>query len=338
MATAKKLPSGSFRVRVYSHTDHTGKKIYESFTAPTKGEAELKALEWKNGKKRHISSDLTIAQAIDGYITAKEGVLSPSTIRGYRKMQRNNYRTIEKRPIKKISTEELQIFVSNLSKSLNPKSVANIYGLLSSSLSFYMPENAFKVSLPKKIKKRPISPSDGDIQTLFGEAQTELKKCIALAAFGSLRRGEICALTFGDIEGNTVHITKDMVQDKDNQWVIKNMPKTSDSIRDVSYPDEVIELLGHGEKEEKVIKYQNPGSITQCFTKLRDRLGLSIHFHDLRIYFCSIGAVLNIPTNYLEDFGGWRRGSNVMKQTYQNSISDKREEYSNIMQDHFTEI
>ena len=36
MAKAKKLPSGNWRVRVYSHTTPDGQKKYESFTASTK--------------------------------------------------------------------------------------------------------------------------------------------------------------------------------------------------------------------------------------------------------------------------------------------------------------
>ena len=334
MATAKRLPSGAYNVRVYSHTEGN-KKVYESFTASTKAEAELKASEWQAYKKRRARSDLTIHEAIEGYIKAKEGVLSPSTVRGYYKMLRNNFTLIERKQVRKITSEDLQIFVSSLSRDMSPKSVRNIYALLTASFALYAPDLSFKVTLPKKVNKRPVSPSDGDIQTLFREAQPELKKCIALAAFGSLRRGEICALTYGDIEGNTIHITKDMVQDKDNQWVLKDMPKTSDSIRDVSYPDEVIELLGTGDKDERIINYQNPGSITQCFTKLRNRLGLDIHFHSLRAYFCSIGAVLNIPTNYMEDFGGWRRGSTVMKEHYQNNIVSMSELYSARMKKHF---
>lgn len=78
MATAKKLPSGSWRVRTYSHTEND-RQIYESFTAPTKKEAELKAAEWQNKRDRHRSSDLTVYEAIEGYINAKEGVLSPSS-------------------------------------------------------------------------------------------------------------------------------------------------------------------------------------------------------------------------------------------------------------------
>lgn len=47
MATAKKLPSGAYRVRIFDHyetnTDGERKAIYQSFTAPTKREAERAA-------------------------------------------------------------------------------------------------------------------------------------------------------------------------------------------------------------------------------------------------------------------------------------------------------
>ena len=35
MATARKLPSGSWRIQVFDHKDVDGKKHYKSFTAPT---------------------------------------------------------------------------------------------------------------------------------------------------------------------------------------------------------------------------------------------------------------------------------------------------------------
>jgi len=46
MAKAKELPSGMWNVTVYSHTEN-GKRMYESFTALTKNEAELKAAAFK---------------------------------------------------------------------------------------------------------------------------------------------------------------------------------------------------------------------------------------------------------------------------------------------------
>lgn len=334
MAKAKKLPSGNWRVQVFSHIEN-GKKVRESITAPTKREAELLAAEWAGKHKGYKSPDLTIKDALQGYINAKEGVLSPSTIRAYKIMVKNSYEDIAYKRLKKITTEDLQLFVSNLSKDKSPKYVSNAYGLLSSSIRFYEPNVHFNVTLPKRAKKRTESPSDEDIKRLYEAATPELKKCIALAAFGSLRRGEICALIYDDLKNGAVSVTKDIVQASDKSWVLKEIPKTEDSNRLAPLPDKVIKLLGEGEPEERIIKYKNPTSITRTFIKLRDKLGLTIRFHDLRHYFCSIGVVLQIPSNYLEDYGGWGRGSDVMRQVYQNSISDKSKEYSDKMKHHF---
>lgn len=338
MPTAKKLPSGSWNVRVYSHKDKNGKKIYESFTAPSKREAELMASEWNNKKGRRRIEDLTVYEAIEGYINAKEGVLSPSTIRAYRVQLRNNYTDIGTISIKKLTTERLQIFVSTLADTLSPKSVSNVYGLLSSALKFYRPDDHFYVTLPKRSKKRKSAPSDMDIQILFDRAPLELKKCIAIGAFTGMRRGEICALTFGDIDGYTVHVTKDIVQDSDKKWILKDFPKTDDSIRDCYLPSKVLDLIGQGDKSAPVIKYKNPTSVTRVFTRIRDRLGLTICFHDLRHYYASIGAVLGIPDTYLSDFGGWKRGSSVMKEVYQNNITSMSDYYQRKMANHFEGI
>ena len=337
MPTAKKLPSGNYRVRVYSHTEN-GKRVYESFTAFTKDEAELLASEWKSKKKRRSRSDLTVYEAIQGYINAKEGVLSPSTIKGYNKMLKNNYKSIGNTKINKLTSESMQIFVSDLSRDKSPKTVRNVYGLLVSSIGLYLPDMTFRVTLPQKCIKKEFSPSNEDVSALYERATKELKKCIALAAFGSLRRGEICALTFADLKGDTLSITKDMIQGKDNKWIVKDIPKTAASVREVRLPQKVIDLLGTGEENERIIKYKNPGSITQCFTKLRDRLNINIHFHQLRKFYASIGAVLGIPDTYLSDFGGWSKNSRVMKDVYQNKIVSMSDFYAEKMSDHFNKI
>lgn len=337
MASIKKLPSGNWWARVYSHTEN-GKKIYESFTAPTRREAELKAAEYANHGERKNIGNLTVIEALDGYINAKRNVLSPSTIRGYERMKRNNYKKIEKTLIKKLTSESLQLFVSDLSQSCSPKSVSNIYGLLSSALAFYMPSTTFRVTLPHKVKKKLYSPSNEDVQVLFKSAAPELQKCIALGAYGGLRRGEISALTYSDLNGNVLNIDKDIVQETDGTWVLKQFPKTDDSVREIILPNKVVKLLGSGNPDERIIKYQNPGSITQCFTKLRNRLGIDIHFHLLRHFYASIGAVLGIPPTTLSEFGGWSKSSKIMQSTYQNSIKSVNQEYAEKMQKYFDDL
>ena len=335
--TARKLPSGNYKARAYDYTDANGKKHYKSFTATTKREAERLAMEWMVTKDNRSRHDLTVMEAISGYIAAKEKLLSPSTVRVYMQLRDAYYDPIATKRIQKITTPDLQRFVSDLSAKVSPKSVSNIYGLLASSLSLYMPERTFKVTLPKRIKQERISPSDADVRRLFDISSDTMKKCIALAAFASLRRGEICSLTFRDLDGNMLHVHSDMVQAPDRSWVVKEVPKTSDSIRHVMLPDAVIDLLGTGAPDERIISCL-PSTITKEFTKFRDRAGVSVCFHQLRHYYASIGAALGIPDIYLADFGGWSASSNVMKEVYQNKIVPLSEAYAKKMTDHFDGI
>lgn len=334
MARAKKTPSGMWKVRVYSHTDKEGKKHYKAFTAPSKAEAEAMAADFAGQVDRATHQDLTVGEAIDRYIRAKAGVLSPKTIREYKGMAGRYYDDIGRYRIRKLTSEQLQIWISDLAETVSAKTVRNAYGLLISAIGLYLPDRSYRVTLPARPKKRTTAPSDDQIRVLYDLAQDWLRICIALAAFGSLRRGEICALTYGDIDGCVVHVTKDIVQDADSQWVVKDMPKTSDSIRDVVVPAEVTALIGSGPADARIID-KNPNSLTLAFIRIRNRLGLVIRFHDLRHYFASIGAVLGVPDIYLAQFGGWHAGSGVLKEVYQHQIDGAADRYAGTMTDHF---
>ena len=92
MATAHTLPSGSWRVQLYAGKTPDGKRRYLSFTANTKKEAEYQALQYQLHYKE-VSRDpasMTLNEAMEKYIASKDGILSPSTIRGYENIRRNN--------------------------------------------------------------------------------------------------------------------------------------------------------------------------------------------------------------------------------------------------------
>ena len=333
MPTAKKLPSGSWRVRVYSHKEN-GKEVFKSFTASTKKEAELMALEWKNGK-RHTTS-LKVSEAIAGYIKAKTPVLSPSTVRGYNGMAERYFSYINDEKLDALTTEKLQLFVSNLAERVSPKTVRNVHGFLMSVIGFYLPDRAFKVTLPQMYKAITSAPSDGEISALYEGGNDTLKICIALSAFGSLRRGEISALKYGDIRPGAVYIHADFVKDTDGVWIYKP-PKKPDSVRLAPLPQAVIDMLGQGDPDDFIIKWK-PDTITKRFIEHRNNYNTSIRFHDLRHYYASIGAVLGIPSNYLESFGGWAQGGKTMKEVYQNNIIPMSDLYARKMTEHFDKL
>jgi len=336
MPKAKKLPSGSWRCRVYSYTDTDGKKHQESFTAPTKAQAEMLAAEYAANKHRRARHDITVGEAIDGYISAKEPVLSPSTIRGYDRMRKVDFGSITKKKVRSLTSEDLQLFVSDLARNKSPKSVRNAYGLLTASIALYAPDLTFRVTLPAKPKKRPESPSDDAVRALYNAAYPRLRLCIGLGMMG-LREGEICALDYSDLHGKTLHVHKDMVRDRHGKWIIKETPKTSDSDRYIDLPPFIVELIGSG---EGLIVSISPNGVAKAFIKLRNKLGLSdIRFHDLRHFFASVGALI-MPDIYLADLGGWCRAGNapVMKSVYQNNIKSMSEYYNKKIADYMENI
>lgn len=334
MPTAKRLPSGSWNVQIYSHRNSKGRRVYKSFTAGTKRQAELLAAEYKSGKQRIVDDNKTVYEAVTGYINAKEGVLSPSTVRGYERMIKY-YKPIEHIKLYQLTNEQIQIFVSDLARDLSPKTVSNVFGLLSSSIALYLPDKHIRVTLPRIIHKKTLSPSDEDVRGLYDAACDELKKCIALSAYGSMRRGEISALKYSDINENVLFIHADLVKDKGGKWVYKE-PKTPDSIRYKTVPAEVIELLGSGAPDDYVVKWL-PDTITKRFIDLRKSQGVDIRFHDLRHYYASIGAALGIPDLYLAESGGWKQNSKVLKSVYQNKITPISEAFEKKLNDHFSE-
>lgn len=331
MATPKKLPSGNWRVRVYSHTENN-KKIYVSFTAHTKTEANRLASEYQCNKDMLTSSDMTLEQAMRKYIQVKENILSPSTINEYKRGLKN-YAPISKIRISQLDTSTLQSFVNDISKTHSPKTVRNIYSFLISSIKMFSDRN-FHITLPQKKPIERNIPDDNDIQNLINNASDELKMAIVLASEGTLRRGEICGLKYKDIlrDFNAVYVHSDVVKGS-NGWFYKEMPKNGSSVRRVVLPKEVIELLGNGDGDEFIYKHP-PNVLTQQFIKLRDKLGLECRFHDLRHYAASILHAIGVPDQYIMERGGWSSDS-TLKSIYRNSLNDKSAHFTSIANEYF---
>jgi len=322
MPNVVKLPSGNYRVRAQKN-----KKV-KSFTATSKREALALANDWLENNEEVESP--TLDEALQGYIESKEAVLSPSTIRGYEQIRTRYFDEIGGVKLSSLDSLTLQRFVSDLSLTRSPKTVRNIYGLVISTLQLYMPEKSFKVTLPAKRPVKRTVPTDNEIKALVDKANHDLKKAIMLGSLG-LRRGEVCAVTYEDIKDGHILITKDMVQNKNGTWIIKNIPKTSSSVRAVQLPQNVIEVLGTG--TGNIYPY-NPNSLTQAFTRLRDSLNIDVSFHSLRRYMASILHALNMPEKYIQSVGGWSSPS-VMRNCYESVLGDKNVEYNEKMKEYY---
>jgi integrase len=321
MAKIEKLPSGNFRVRAY---DKSTKKT-KSFTASTKAEVKRMAAEWLYLTDHNVSGEIAVKEAIDRYIKNRSSVLSPSTLRCYLQFQRTYYSDIEYYTVSGITSEDIQRFVNRLASGLAPKTVKNIYGLLVSSLTAIDPNKAINVTMPqKKVIERHI-PTDEDIKNILSMVEGPFRIAILLAAVGTLRRGEISALRYEDINGNVIHVHSDMVAGPDG-FVIKDIPKTSSSDRYIELPQKIIDEIGTG---EGFVVPLAPSSITNRFQRVKKALGLNCRFHDLRHYAASVMHAIGVPDQYIMERGGWSSDV-ILKSVYRNVLDDKKKEFTDM--------
>ena len=338
MATARKTKSGKWRVQVLDHVEKVdGKKkyIHRSFTARTKYEAEQMAAEFKQQKNRP-SCDLHLDEAIDKYLAIKKNVLSPSTYRRYKSMQGNCYASLLHTRIDRIGSEEAQACVNEYAIDHSAKSCRNALGLLTAVLRTFLPGVQIYVKLPQAASKDYYTPSDDDIKRLIQAITSQdLRRAVLLAAFGTLRRSEICGLMDTDINGDVITVRRAKVETDGGGYIVKDYPKNDSSHRRVIYPQFVIdELKG---VTGFLIKIQ-PNSISQEFRAARRRAKLpDFRFHDLRAYSVSIAHAIGIPDVYLMERGGWKTDS-TFKKVYRRAISDENREISAKLNAHFEKL
>ncbi len=321
MPKAKKTKSGKWKVTIYDYKDSTGKVHQKAFTAETKAEAERMANMYKGGA---TLSDLTVGEAVKGYIDVKKNVLSPSTHRAYMSIYNTHFKSTLFGSLKLTGLNNIAVqrFISDL--KLKPKTVKNISGLLIASITMYLPQTHFYITLPAQVKPQLYTPTSAEVEKLIEAVKTdrELYIVVLLCAFGMMRRSEACAIRYDDIDyqTNTITIRRACVRSEKDGWIYKDTPKTDSSYRAVICPSEVIKAIGHG--FGYIINEHNPNAISERFTAALKDAGLP-HFrlHDLRHYSASILHAIGIPDQYIMSRGGWKT-DNIMKRVYRDTLSD----------------
>ena len=343
MARKKKgqLPSGSFRKNRLDYIDAEGKKHWKSFTASSMEEVDYMIMQWKlsRGQEPDRRGDLTVSGAVKRYIESKKHVLSPSTVKAYYSVRENHLEGSQLGAVylNDLTIKDIQLWVSDLSRGHSPKSVRNMAALVRSSVEMFLPEFHWKVTLPQQIPSRLYCPSDKDVKRLLDEIREkdpEMYRAVLLAAFGPMRRSEICALTSDDIHGNLVTVDKAMVYDEVGNRVVKTT-KTLSSNRVIEYPDFVIEALSG---VVGAIVTSAPDVLSNRFKRTVKRLGgPQYRFHDLRHYAASIMHAIGVPDQYIMERGGWATDV-VMKRVYRNIIDMEKRKQTRAINDHFREM
>ena len=340
------LPSGAYHCKVSMGKDANGKDIYLSITDHDYNTVVLRAAEAKADRKQAKvdkaagKSNMSLGEAMREYMTIKEAVTSPTTYRGYKTIANNYFLDLQPLPITDITAQQIQVGVNKLATRLAPKTVRNVHGFLTSVFGMFRPDFNFSTTLPQKVKAEVMIPTEEEILRLFEiTSGTEMEIPVILAACCGMRRSEICALKWSDIDftRGTITIDQALVLNDKREFVEKTTKTEAGTrvIRMFPFVSESLDRYKQGHPDTGGYIVLRPDALSNRFYKLIRRHGFPHYcFHDLRHYTVSVMLSLSIPANYIAGYVG-HDGTRMIETVYGHLLASKKTSVEDQMQTYF---
>ena len=315
----------SYEYRVF--VDEIGK--YKSFSDETANKAEKKYKAWYkdflvNGPPKPKGK--TLRTVVNAYIDNKTNILSPSTIREYRRISNKEFQDIMDKDVNDITKSMYQEEVNKQSSGRSTKTVINNFSVIKAALKEQC-DIVVNVKFPQRVTKKSYVPKTAEIRYLLDIVKgTSLEIPVMLTAFCGMRRGEICAFDHINTD-NTITMNKTQVITETGSYVIKPCAKSEAGNRTVFVPDFVAETI---RKHQKPYITLNIQSLTKAFCRLKEKHNIPYRFHDLRHYYASLLHGQGIPDKYVIERIG--HSTDVMlKKIYQHTMEEKEREIDSIV-------
>ena len=240
-------------------------------------------------------------------------------------------------PLDKLTTIQIQRFYNNLQKtgrvqrknfpelkdkSLSPRVVRGVHTLLHNCLEQAVAEHLLLANPAQGCKLPQLEKREMKIlpQEKIGLYLAEAEKRGLLAAFyleltTGLRRGELLALQWTDldVESKTLSVTKQV--NRINGELVVSPPKTRNSIRTLALPQQAVDLLIAEHKKHPRNPYLFPSPKTgtmydpDAFRRTHDKILKAIgtehiRFHDLRHTFSTLAIQSGIDPKTVAEILG----------------------------------
>ena len=298
----------------------TGKPIHKSVLAKTQSEAKEK-LKQAIAEAEKLDMSRAKSYTLGAWIKLWYEVYAEPRLREKTKDYYLNYidnhivPELGNTPLEKLTTIQIQKFYNDLQKSgriqrythiklkdkgLSTRVVRGIHTLLNNCLEQAVAERLILANPAKgcrlpKLEKREmkILPEDK-----IGPYLVEAERRGLLAAFyleltTGLRRGELLALLWTDLDAENMTISVSKQVNRVNGELVVSQPKTPNSIRKLAIPQRAVELLveEHGKHPHSPYLFVSPktgtmfdpDSFRHTHEKILKAIGAEhIRFHDLR--------------------------------------------------------
>jgi integrase len=331
--TKRKRSEGVWELRVYLGRDpETGspRQISKTFRGGSReADSALRDLVHKYGEGSPDGFGATFGQLLDKWLEECERMeLSPTTIRTYKAQIKQTIRPqLGKTVLNRLTPKQLDdLYGAMKDRGLSPKTIRNYHATISSALhqgvrwGWVKGNVAEKARAPRVSQRRVKAPSVESVRAVIEAAEERdprLAPLLMLAALTGMRRGELCALRWTDVDlkRRELDVSRSIV-------VVPAGPaeKTTktDRFRTVALDDVGVALLTYHrnkvddwarEAESTVMpdgfvfshavdssKPFRPDNVTGFFTRVRDSLGLKeVRLHDLR-HFTRLNSSVRAST------------------------------------------
>jgi integrase len=332
----RKLKSGSYSAQLMVD----GKRV--SITAPSEKEYYAKARAAKAGlveiKENTKLGNFTLSQAIDNYILARTNTLSPLTIRGYRIIQKNRFRSIQNKSLNKIEPCDWQKIVNEEAGVCSQKTLKNSWGFIRSVVKDATGKYPPDITLPAPEVKEKLFLTADEIK-IFVSAIKDTKYAVpSLLALSSLRISEIEALRWEKIPINAelIKVNGAVVLDEKNNRIRKEKNKNATSTRNVPvFIPELANALERDRQAQGPVMTISQNSLRQGIKKVCEKNNLpNVGIHGLRHSFASLAYHLQMPEKIAAEIGGWADAS-TMHKIYTHIAKSDIDHYKNSMSDFY---
>lgn len=308
-------PTGKWYIRLRIQ-DENGKTVSYSIREDTPEKAQARALAIKSGltKPKQTDKALTLGRAIDKYIADCEPVRSPSTIAGYKSMRRTRFTKYMNTPAELIDWQKA---VNEETRACSEKTLKNAFSLAKAALDGY--GVSIKAKLPTVVPNEHAYLSPDEMVTFIEAVRGQSFEIPALLAMHGLRRSEIYALTWKDIDlkEKTISVRGALVIDDDGNKVLKKQTKTKTSRRKIGILiDELYRALLQVKHKSGMVCAGHPNSLYKQINTLCAQNDLPlVGVHGMRHSYVSLCFCLGIQPLVTMESGGWSDLS-VMENNY----------------------
>ena len=364
----RQIKSGVWELRVsLGYDPATGKRqqISKTFYGGARAaDASLRDLVDRNAPGRSDGVGVTVNHLLDRWLDECERLeLSPTTIRTYKaQVERTVRPRLGKLKLHQLTPKHLDDLYGAMKDSgVSPKTIRNHHAIISSALHQavrwgWLRENVAERAKPPRVANRRVSaPSVDVVRQVIEEAERRdprLAPLLMLAALTGMRRGELCALRWKDVdlEVGVLDVSRSVVVVPGG--LAEKSTKTDRSRKVALDVVGVALLTQHRQNVDSWIAKAGrecasdafvfspfvdaatpfrPDNVTGFFTRVRDALGApTVRLHDLRHFTATqlIGAGMDIRT--VADFLGHSDPSLTLR-VYSHAIEERNRAAAVIM-------